>query len=330
MYNIITFGSATCDIFLRLKDGARDIQPGEDFHAGRDICFSQGEKIFAEDLQMFSGGGGTNIACALGNFGLKVAYVGKVGQDLMGEQVLADLKKFGVETKLAQKDKQRSTAISVVLSPKTGDRTILVYQGACHFLEKAEVAWDKIKKAQWFYLAPFYQKTAELFEPLLDFAKANGIKVAVNLSSVQLALGWEVLRESLQKVDILFLNDKEAEKLTGISQEDEKTLLESLAGICSGIIVVTKGEKGSVVFDDKTIFSAGIADSVVMEKTGAGDAYAAGFLAGLYLKNNIEYAILLGTVNSAGCISQMGAKNGLLTKKDLANLPKIEIKKQIL
>lgn len=306
MFDVITFGSSTSDTFLRLPKGTS-------------LVF--GSKILVTNLKVFSGGGGTNTACTFSNQGFKVAYVGKVGEDRAGEVVFEDLKRFKVATKFLQKDKNRKTAASVILSPVGSDRTILIYQGACHFSEKKEIPWQKIKKAKWFYIAPLYKKSSRLLEPLVKFAKERKIKVAVNPSKFQLKMGWEKLKPVFSQIDILFLNEEEAKLLGGA---------ERIVPNVEGIVVVTKGKRGSVVYQGKNVFEAGIVPVKVVEKTGAGDAYGSGFLAGLLRKDSIEYAIQLATANAAGCIQKPGAKNGLLKKADLSNLPKVEIiKRQI-
>lgn len=302
MFDIITFGSSTSDTFLRLPKGTS-------------LVF--GSKILVKDLQTYSGGGGTNTACAFSNQGFRVAYVGKVGEDKAGELIKEDLERFKVSTKFLKRDKERKTARSIILSPVGSDRTILIYQGACHFLEKEEIPWQKVKKAKWFYIAPLYKKSSQLLEPLVKFAKEQGIKVAVNPSSEQLKYS-DALMSILNQVDLLILNQEEASKLPKLDFGKK------------GVAVVTKGSQGSVVYQGRNVFEAGIAPVRVVEKTGAGDAYGSGFLAGLLQKSSIEYAIQLATANAAGCIQKVGAKNGLLKKADLNNLPNVDvIKRQI-
>lgn len=302
MFDVITFGSATSDTFLRLKKGT---------------SFSPGGKILVEDLKLFSGGGGTNTACTFANLGFKTAYLGKVGDDSAGEMIREDLKKFKVSTKFLKTDKKRKTAMSVILSPLDTDRTILIFQGACHFMAKDDIPWRKIKKAKWFYIAPLYKKSVELLSPLVKFAKEQGIKVAVNPSAEQLERR-HALKPILNQVDLLILNQEEA------------NLLANLTSFCPGIIVITKGGEGSVVYKDKTVFEAGIVKVKLIEKTGAGDAFGSGFLAGLLEKDSIEYAIQLAASNAASCIQEPGAKNGLLKKADLSKLPKVDIIKKSL
>lgn len=317
MFDIITFGSATGDIFLRL---------GKEFFQDQRICFPLGGKFVVDDVAIFSGGGGTNSACTFASQGLKTAYVGKIGNDLMGRMVNDDLQKFKVSQSFLRKDDNLKTAFSVILSPSLSDRVILVYKGACHFLTAEEIAWSKIKQARWFYIAPLYGMLAGIWGQIVSWAKENDIKVAVNMSEEQMSLDKNTLHSILAKVDVLILNSEEAFNLAGVGG-DEKEAVRIISSVCPAIIVITRGEKGSLVYDGKRILEAGVSRSSFVEKTGAGDAYGSGFVAGLLQKSNIEYAIQLATANSESCIQTVGAKNGLLlSKKSLNDWPKVEVK----
>jgi len=326
-YDIITFGSATGDTFLRLKKDNFQIWEESKFVTEKALCFPLGSKVFIEDLQVSTGGGGTNTACTFSNQGFKVAYCGKIGEDKRGEAVIGDLKRFKVDTNFVKKDKKYLTALSVILSLPQEERTILIYRGACHFLEKEDIPWQKIKETKWFYLAPLSEKSSLIFPDLVEFAKKNKIKVASNLGNNQINLGEEILKSVLKQIDVLILNKEEASLLAKIPHGSDQELIKKLASFSSGLIVITKGREGSIVSDGKYIFQAGIPSVLPFEKTGAGDAFGSGFVSGLLEKNDIEYAIQLATANSTSCIQKIGAKNGLLKKGEWGSWPKVKVKK---
>lgn len=328
-YDVITFGSSTSDTFLRLNKDNYQILKERAFLTGKALCFSLGSKIFIKDLEVFSGGGGTNTACTFANQGFKTAYVGKVGDDKMGESIIEELKNLGVFTSFLKKDTTFKTAFSVVLSSPHGERTILVYRGACHFMETGDIPWKALKKAKWFYIAPLSEKSARLFEPLVKFAREQGMKIAANPGNSQISLGEEALEPILAQVDVLILNIEEASLLTEIPMENEGEIIRKLASLSKGIVVVTKGSEGSIVFDGKYIFEAGISQTNLADKTGAGDAYGSGFVSGLLQKNDVEYAIQLATANAASCIQEIGAKNGLLKKDEWGPWLKVKVRKRL-
>lgn len=330
MYDIVTFGSATRDSFLRLKKENYRILEEREAQESKSICFPLGAKIFIENLQVASGGGATNTACTFSHQGFRVACCSKVSNDKRGEAVIEELKKFKVETRFIKKDKKYPTAYDVILSAPIGERTILIYRGACHFMDGADIPWEKLTKVKWFYLAPLSEKSAQLFEPLVKFAREHKIKVAVNPGSKQLNLGEEVLKPIISQVDVLILNKEEAALLTKIPSQNQEMTIKKLNSFTRGIVVITKDKDGSVVSDGKYVFEAGAPSILPLEKTGAGDAYGSGFLSGLLKKNDIRYAIQLATANATSCIQKVGAKNGLLKKGNWGSWPRVKVEKALL
>jgi len=330
MFDIITFGSATIDTFLKLEDKDYSILKRSKFATEKAFCMPLGTKLLISDSKIFSGGGGTNTACTFSKQGFDVSYVGKVGNDKNGEHLIEELKKFKVGTEFIKKDKKEVTAFSIILSTPIGERTALVHRGACHFMKNGDIPWNKIKKTKWFYLGPLSVETSKLFKPLVDFAKKNNIKVAANLGNSQIKLGQKVLKPILSNLDVLILNKEEASLLARISDKNEKKIMKKLCLLCKGIVVITKGKQGSIVSDGKYIFEAGIPPVLAKESTGAGDAYGSGFLSGLLKKNSIEYAIELATANSTNCTQKIGAKNGLLQKNKWGSWSKVKVNKKLL
>ncbi|MDD5146470.1 MAG: carbohydrate kinase family protein [Candidatus Pacebacteria bacterium] len=328
MYDIITFGSATWDNFLQLKKDNYKISQENIFGGNRGLCLPLGAKVFLEDKQSKSGGGGTNSAVTFARQGFRVAYCGKIGDDIAGENILRELKENKVDQNLCLKDKEHSTAYSAILSVPEEERTVLIYRGACHFLTEQDLPKEKLKRTKWFYIAPLSGDSALVFAGILDLARDNKIKVAANLGNTQINLGRERLKSLLQLVDVLILNQEEAASLSGLSIKQEREIILELSNLTNGLIVITKGAGGSLVVAGQDIYEAGIISTSIIEKTGAGDAYASGFLAGLIRKNNIEYAMQLATANATGCSQQIGAKNGLLDKNDLGQWPKVIVNKK--
>lgn len=324
MFDIITFGSATEDIFITSKK----FLPvrGKIFATGRGICFDAGSKIEAEDIFFSSGGGGTNVAATFANQGFQVAYCGMVGNDCFGNLIIQELKKLNINTDFLKKTNKKPTNISVFLTYPGRDRTALVYRGASDLLSKKDIPWQKIKNTRWFYLAPFAGKLTNLTENLVDFAKKNKIKVALNPGYNQLTLLKPTLNRILAKVDILILNKEEASLLTKIPYQREKAIFQKLDKLVNGICIMTKGDEGVIVSDGKYLYRANSLKVKIIEKTGAGDAFGAGFVTGILKKNSITFAAQLGIANSAFNIRKWGAKEGILGKRE--KWPKVPVKKE--
>jgi len=332
MFDVITFGSATRDQFIISQNF--QIIKSDDFATGKGIGFGAGAKVYVDDVVFATGGGGTNVAATFALQGLKTAYVGKVGNDIGGEAILDDLKKLGVNTGFVVKDKKLKTAYSIILSVPQGERTILVYRGACHELVKQEISWPELKKTDWFYISGLSGKSAALFEPLVNFAHENGIKIAVNPGDAQLKMSIDNLEPILNKVDVFVLNKEEAAELTCLPYNAEKEIFKRLDNWVKGVAVMSKGPEGVMVADGNEIYTAGIPESDLVDRTGSGDAFGAGFVAGLIQKCGtkkpdhaaIEFAIQLATANATGTVQHLGAKNGLLKKGEWGPWKKVEVK----
>jgi ribokinase len=306
MYDIITFGSATRDIHLKSKDFKI---------LGKEICLPFGSKIEVQDIIFASGGGGTNTAATFAKQGFKTAFVGAVGDDAMGQELVKELKSLKVDARFVLTKKEKHTNQSIIISGEGQDRTILVYRGAADLVNKDDVPWSKLK-SKWIYLAPLTDLLCDIFGDIVDYAHKNKIKVAVNPSKQQLALPEEKIKAILQKVDILFLNQEEASLLTKTPFEEEQEIFKKLDKLCCGIAVMTKGGEGVVASDGKYLYSARPdSDREIVDTTGAGDSFASGFLSD-YIRYNgdIEKAIQLGLANSQANLAEIGAKTGLLDK----------------
>jgi len=331
MYDIITFGSAAQDIHLKSK-AFKILNDNKDFATGQGICLPFGSKIDIEDIVFASGGGGTNTAATFAKQGFKTAFVGAVGDDVSGKEIINELKSLKIDTRFVSVKKEKHTNQSIIISSSGEDRTIMVYRGASDLLclpvgREASTLLSKLK-AKWFYLAPLSDSLCDNFGGLVNFAHENKIKVAVNPSKQQLSLSIEELKNILQKVDILFLNQEEASFLTKIPFEDESEIFRKIDELCPGIAVMTKGGEGVVVSDGKYLYSAKPdPNRKVVDTTGAGDSFGAGFLADFIITDgNIESAIQFGLANSAGNLSEIGAKTGLLDKN--SKFDRVSVSKQ--
>ena len=316
MYDIITFGSASWDVFVKPKKF--QVLGGKKFARGKGLCLDLGSKIDLEDIFLSSGGGGTNTAATFIKQGFKTAYCGKIGDDIFGQEIIKELKNLKIDTSFVLKTKLKLTNYSVIFNtgPKK-DKTVLAYRGASELLEKKDIPWKRLKaglragKTKWFYLAPLSGKSAGLTEYLVNFAYKNKIKIAFNPGKSQLSLSQNTLKRILKKIDVLFLNREEASFLTKLPFNKQNQVFRKLDQMTSGIVLIgaSKGIKAS---DGKKIYQFKSSKVKIVDKTGAGDAFGSGFITGLIRKNDIKYAIKLGMNNSASCMKKWGAKQGLL------------------
>lgn len=319
MFDIITFGSAARDIIVKPKK-LTSLKYDNASLNQKEVCFPLGSKIDVDEIYFNSGGGGTNTAATFALQGLKTAFCGMIGKDIAGKEILGELKKFKISAKLVLATDEKSTNHSVVILGENQERTILAYRGAAELISGENIPWKKLK-TKWLYLAPLTgllclpagRQATTPFKSIVNFAFEKKIKIAANPSIAQLSL--KNFSEIAQKIDVLILNQEEASFLTKIPFENEQTIFKKIDEICPGVAVMTKGGEGVTVSDGKYVYSAKPSPNrKIVDTTGAGDSFASGFVSEFMKSGDVENAIHLGMANSEGCLSQIGAKNGLLKK----------------
>ena len=322
MYDIISIGSATRDILIN-ADGFRSLDMPE-FSTGKALCFPLGSKIEIKKIVFISGGGGTNTAVTFARQGLSTACVGVIGNDLNGQEVLNELAKEGVEIKYFQKHEDDFTAYSIILVEASGERTILSYKGEGQHFDADKIAFDQLQ-TKWLFLDSLGGHY-DLLEKAVNWAVANDIKLATNPGGKELAHGLEKLKPLLNKFSIIIMNQEEASGLTGIDYKKEEEIFKFMDEIIGGVFVMTKGPEGVVVSDGKNIYRAGVPDSPIVERTGAGDAFASGFVTEYIRAGDVSKAIQFATANASSVVTQYGGKAGILKKDDWGSWPLVDVK----
>lgn len=324
MFDVVTFGSATRDIFLKAERFLIS-----DFRADqikKIIQLPYGLKVSVKEIHFHSGGGGTNTAATFTAQGLKTAYCGVIGRDPEGKAVLKEIKDKGIETKFVQFTSKKPTNTSVIFSTPQ-ERTILVYKGASATLEKQQIPWGKIKGASWFYIASLDKQISGVFKNIINFAAAKKIKIMLNPGKSQLEINFNKLYPILKKADAILLNVEEARLLLGKTRMKSGNLAKKIGKMFGGTIIITDGSGKAYVFSDGNIYSAVPPKTEILDKTGAGDAFGSGFLASyINHKGDIEKAFQFAIGNSISCLKKWGAKEGLLAKGQ--SYKKVKIKKE--
>ena len=326
MYDIIVLGSATQDVFMSSPDFK--IVEDEKLITKKGLCVPLGSKLKIESVTFAMGGCGTNAAVTFANQGLKTAYLGLIGKDCAGEMIKNELKKNNVSTDLIINSDKDQTAFSVILSVPNIGRSILKNLGACHNMTDADFDYDKIK-TKWIYAGSLSGEAYKSLDALFEYAVKNDIKIAASpVGQSQLGEGLERTKALLEQIDILIMNQEEAALLTGVDYSDEEEIFNKLEKLAPKIKVMTKGPEGVRVTDGEYRYSAGIPESGLVDRTGAGDAFSSAFLSGYIEKQDISYAIQLATANSTSVLQKMGAINGLLKKGEWGEWEKVEVKKE--
>ena len=315
MYDVITMGSASVDVFVKTDCELIDIKSNT---SERElIAYPLGSKILVKDLQFMIGGGGTNTAVSFSRLGLKTAYLGCIGNDDNGNKIIDLLEEEHVDF-IGSKIKALSN-YSVILDSIESDRTILTYRDASNKLQFENIDMRNLK-TKWMYASSLTDESFTTLEHIACYAHEHNSKFAFNASSYLTKKGIKFIRNLLTKTDVLILNKEEAMMLVGSGAEEY--LLETLSWYGPDIVVVTSGKYGVSALIDNKIYTASAKRVLVKETTGAGDAFASGFVAGLIMNRDPKFCLLLGMNNAESVVQSYGAKNVLLTKE--AALKRVE------
>ena len=321
MYDVITVGSATVDVFAKthFSELIKIIDPKGETDL---LAFPSGSKILIDGLEFSTGGGGTNTAVALSRLGHNVAFLGKLGQGTNSDFIHKNLVKEKIDLLCAHG--KGNAGYSVILDTLEHDRTILAYKGINDDLRNQDVPYKKLK-TKWFYFSAMMEESFRTLEKLAKFAQQNKIKIVFNPSTYLAERGFQHLKNILASTELLVLNREEACLLAG--KGPIESLLLKLKGFGPKIAVVTDGRHPLYAMDKNCIYSALPPPVKIIDATGAGDAFAASFLSGLIRKNEMESAIKLGIANAQSVVSHYGAKNILLTYKEaMKAMKKLKIK----
>lgn len=309
---IMTFGAATQDVFLTGKalTAKRDVRSHDYIEQ-----FPLGAKIEVDGITFDTGGGATNAAVTFARLGFDTSYVGKIGRDPAGAEVLRVLQREKVGTERVVYDPKLSTSYSSLLVAPNGERTILNYRGASHELNAKDVAIRTLE-ADWFYISSL-SGNFDLLGRLLKHAVAHGIQTAIDPGSIELAQPKK-LRALLPMVTVLKANAEELAAIFGGNTLRETML--AAAGVCL-YVVGTDGPNGSYAVHDGKLYQAGIYQKVkAVDRTGAGDAFGSGFISALAKGNAIEDALTLGSANATSVVTKIGAKTGILRTSRLKRM----------
>lgn len=308
MFDIITIGNASQDIYLE-SEKFNQIKDKKILHQVTNYLPSEAKTEF-ENAIFETGGGGTNSACTFSRLGLKVAYLGKVGNDDEGIEIKKQLKKENVSTNLIKTDPKDHTAFSIILTSPARKRIVLVYRGAEKDLDLANSDFKKLK-TKWFYISSL-AGNIKLLKKIINIARIKNINIAFNPGLKEIDQKDKLI-PILKNIKILITNLAEAEKL--FVQKNPQEIFKKISPGFDGILVITLGPKGAIAFHNKKIFEIKtIAKKNIKDTIGAGDAFGAGFTTGIIKKQDIKFALQLGIANARAVLEKVGAKKGLLSK----------------
>ncbi|WP_228241971.1 adenosine kinase [Porphyrobacter sp. GA68] len=277
-----------------------------------------------------SGGSAANTLAGLSALGAQCAFIGQVAQDQLGEVFAHDIRAAGVDFDTPARAGDPPTARCLIFVTPDGERTMNTFLGASQYLPPAALAEDVVASAAVLYLEGYLwdpEEPRSAMRRAIEVARAAGRKVAFTASeSFVIERHGDDFRALIADnlIDILFVNEKELATLTSESQFEAG--LAALAGKVP-VLVATRSAKGAVAISEgvRAEVAAEPVDAVV-DTTGAGDLFAAGFLWGHVRGRSLQASLRMGAICAAEVISHYGARPeadlaALVNGSEAATLP---------
>lgn len=322
-FDVIAIGNAIVDVLAPTDDGflaEHDIPKGGMILIDTEKANAITAALDATD-QVAGGSAGNSVAC-LASLGGQTGFIGKVADDALGAVYRQSMADIGVEMTTASIDNDVPTGRCLIAVTPDAERSMATFLGAAGHVSDKDVSADQIESAAITYFEGYLFEGPDprsAFVKACAIARANGRKTALTLSDVGVV---ERNRAALlsfigDHIDLLFANEEEARALFG-THDDAASLAAAMAELVD-FGAVTRSENGSIVYGpDSTVQSVpAIAPAQLVDTTGAGDAYAGGFLYGFTRNMPLAQCATLGSTAASEVISHMGPRPEV-SLKDLA------------
>lgn len=306
MAKIIAMGNALVDIMTILEDEQtlQNLSLPKGSMQLVDAVISQQIKEHTKGLKqsLACGGSAANTIRALAKLGVKTGYLGKIGNDNIGEFFAKNMEDTGVITKLIKSDTSTGTAIALI--SKDSERTFATHLGAASELSPKDINSTTFAGFDILHIEGYLVFNHELIEKAIYTAKEDGLKVSIDMAS------YNVVEENLdflkylteKYVDIIFANEEEAKAFTG---SEPKKAIEMISNICD-IAVVKIGAEGSYIKKGNLFHKEDAIKINPLDSTGAGDFYAAGFLYGLVHNWSLDKCAKVGSILAGNVMEFIG------------------------
>jgi sugar/nucleoside kinase (ribokinase family) len=308
MMKVLGMGNALVDIITRIDNDKILDNFGLPRGSMTLVDLDTSNYIHAETAGMpktkASGGSAANTIHGLAHLGIKTGFVGTVGNDDMGKFFKKDMQVNQINPILFRTMNETGRAMALISSDS--ERTFATYLGAAVDLSTEDISHDIYKGYGYFYIEGYLVQNREMFEKALRLAARAGLTICLDLASYNVvADNVDFFISMIAKyVDIVFANEEEIKSLTG--ETPEKGALE-IRSICE-LVVIKLGAEGSFSVGADGMVRVGVRPSKVIDTTGAGDLYAAGYIYGHMKGLPAEVCGQMGAILAGRVIELIGAK----------------------
>ena len=300
-FDVIGFGALNVDTLLKVDKIA---------------CAE--EESFIEDYTEACGGSAANAMVGLARLGCKVGFIGKVANDREGNLQIDCFKTEGVDTSgIIQAQKGKSGSVLGFVDKK-GARALYINSGVNDTIEPREMKWDYVSQTKFLHLSSFAGEKSFRTQKKLLGTLPSDVKISFDPGSVYAQKGFAAIEPLIRSSYVMMPNALELELLTG--EPDYPEGAARLIEASVKIVAVKLGSKGCYVTDGQERRTIEPFKVKVVDTTGAGDAFDAGFLYGLINGKSLSECGRLGNFVASRSVTAMGARAGLPYAKDLASV----------
>lgn len=324
MKKVIGIGNALTDMLVNLRSD----QVLEKFDLPRgsmSLVNSEQQKEISKSVSglpytLSLGGSADNTIRAMARLGCKVGFIGKVGRDSTGDFFESALDNLGIQPFILRGEERSGKCVSLV-SPD-GERTLVTHLGAAVEMKAEDLTPEIFDGYDCLYVEGYLVQDHNLIRGAIRMAKELGLKVAIDLASFNVVEeNVDFLREVISEyVDIVFANEDEARAFSG--EEEPVNALQYISTMCD-LVIVKIGMRGALIKQGSEVSHVGImAAAKRVDTTGAGDFYAAGFMAGMCEGLSLRQCGTIGAITAGKVIEIVGTTPTEEAWDDVARLVK--------
>lgn len=303
-YDVVCVGRPSLDVILK-----GDIFTPICSHGSCYEHIPLGSKLAVSNAATSFGGNALNAAVTFARQKLSVALLSQIGTDSGSQDLLKLLEEEGIDSATICQSEDVKIGISTIISAPNGERSILAYPGSKILHQDLLGKLEKVE-TRWLYLSSL--NSTELLEAVIRFATLNQIKVAFNPGGIEME-NTDLVKKLLADIEVLILNKQEASKLFGSSTDSAS--LARLGSEYVRICIVTDGPDGAYAYDGSVDYHQPISKDVkVIDRNGAGDAFASGVISGIAWGMSLKESLELGSNNSTSVVQQLGSQTGILRR----------------
>ncbi len=306
MKNIACIGMAVADVTLGHFD---------EFNFNQDVTL-------VDNVNITAGGDSANVAINLLNMQTQVSLYGKIGDDLMGKFLLETYEKLHMDTSNITISKGENTATCITLVNKEADRVFLYHGGSTASLGRADIKENTLYEydiihASGFFLLPKLEN--EGLDDIFKIAKEKGKITTLDVGWDNSNRWFENIRSILPHVSYFLPTDNEAEQIT--KQKNVEDMAKFLLDQGVENVVIKMGAKGAYAHNGKDAqYIKGVPVKTVVDTTGAGDSFVAGFLASLARGNDLWQSVKMANISGGLTVQDFGTNNIIKSYKDLTDI----------